>query len=97
MRRRGSVGTGDTMTKLLKPNDFQNTAVSLCATSRFGRDGTMTKLLKPNDFQNTAVSLSGAVDYDMYKDFRRQLESAPTRGWSRSSFPRSAATPKWRG
>ena len=52
MRRRGSVGTGD----------------------------TMTKLLKPNDFQNTAVSLSGAVDYDMYKDFRRQLESAPTKG-----------------
>lgn len=42
--------------------------------------GTMTKLLKPNDFQNTAVSLSGAVDYDMYKDFRRQLESAPTKG-----------------
>ncbi len=40
----------------------------------------MTKLLKPNDFQNTAVSLSGAVDYDMYKDFRRQLESAPTKG-----------------
>ena len=57
----------------------------------------MTKLLKPNDFQNTAVSLSGAVDYDMYKDFRRRLESAPTKGLVRSSFPRSAATPRWLG
>ncbi len=40
----------------------------------------MPKALEPNDFRNPAVSLSGGVDYDMYRDFRRQIESAPEKG-----------------
>jgi ATP-dependent protease ClpP protease subunit len=48
---------------------------------RLGKDCKMkSKLLKPRDFRNTAVLLSGAVDYAMYNDFRRQLASAPEKG-----------------
>lgn len=40
----------------------------------------MTKLLEPKDFRSAAVSLSGAVDYNMYNDFRSQLPNAPSEG-----------------
>jgi ATP-dependent protease ClpP protease subunit len=36
--------------------------------------------LSPIDFLNPAILLSGPVDYDMYKDFRRQLAQAPGEG-----------------
>jgi ATP-dependent protease ClpP protease subunit len=36
----------------------------------------MTKLLTSADFAKAAILLSGPVDYDMYKDFRRQLDAA---------------------
>src|ERR1700753_3438632 len=32
--------------------------------------------LVPGDFRKPAISLSGTVDYDMYNNFRRQLEAA---------------------
>src|ERR1700760_3972830 len=32
--------------------------------------------LTPRDFHKPAISLSGTVDYDMYNNFRRQLEAA---------------------
>ncbi|HSI42404.1 MAG TPA: peptidase S14 [Xanthobacteraceae bacterium] len=40
----------------------------------------MSKLLKAADFRSAAVLLSGTVDYDMYKEFRRQLDAAPAKG-----------------
>ncbi|WP_158810360.1 peptidase S14 [Beijerinckia sp. L45] len=36
----------------------------------------MTKKLTSADFHNPAILLSGSVDYEMYKDFRRQLDAA---------------------
>lgn len=36
--------------------------------------------LPVDTFRNPAILLSGPVDYDMYKDFRRQLDQAPTEG-----------------
>ena len=36
--------------------------------------------LPPSAFRAPAVLLSGPVDYDMYKDFRRQFDAAPTDG-----------------
>lgn len=36
--------------------------------------------LKPGDFRSPAVLLSGTVDYDMYREFRRQLAQAPETG-----------------
>ena len=32
------------------------------------------------DFRSAAVLLSGPVDYDMYKDFREQFDTAPDKG-----------------
>ena len=40
----------------------------------------MSDLLKAADFRSPAVLLSGTVDYDMYKEFRRQLDLAPETG-----------------
>ncbi len=41
----------------------------------------MTSLtLQPSDFRAPAIMLSGTVDYDMYKLFRQQLDSAPESG-----------------
>ena len=39
-----------------------------------------SKLLEPKDFRDPAIALSGGVDYEMYTDFRRQLEGAPEKG-----------------
>lgn len=36
--------------------------------------------LKPADFKGPAVLLAGAVDYDMYRTFRDQLDAAPAEG-----------------
>jgi ATP-dependent protease ClpP protease subunit len=35
--------------------------------------------LKPEDFRSPAVMLSGPVDYDMYRQFRQQLDAAMDR------------------
>ena len=40
----------------------------------------MSDLLNAADFRAPAVLLSGTVDYDMYKEFRRQLDQAPETG-----------------
>jgi len=40
----------------------------------------VSDLLKAADFRSPAVLLSGTVDYDMYKEFRRQLDLAPETG-----------------
>ena len=40
----------------------------------------MSDLLKAGDFRSPAVLLSGTVDYDMYHEFRRQLDQAPETG-----------------
>ena len=40
----------------------------------------MSDPLKAADFRAPAVLLSGTVDYDMYKEFRRQLDRAPETG-----------------
>lgn len=40
----------------------------------------MSRQLEPSDFRGPAILLSGTVDYEMYKDFRRQLAAAPTEG-----------------
>ena len=39
-----------------------------------------TSDLGPEAFRGAAVALSGAVDYGMYGEFRRQLEAAPDKG-----------------
>ena len=36
--------------------------------------------LKPKDFNAPAILLGGPVDYDMYKDFRAQLDRSPKEG-----------------
>lgn len=36
--------------------------------------------LAPNDFATPAILLSGPVDYDMYANFRQQLDAAPKEG-----------------
>lgn len=36
--------------------------------------------LTQDQFRSPAILLSGTVDYDMYKDFRGQLEAAPVEG-----------------
>jgi ATP-dependent protease ClpP protease subunit len=36
--------------------------------------------LPPSAFRAPAVLLSGPVDYDMYRDFRRQFDAAPAEG-----------------
>ena len=39
----------------------------------------MSKLI-PKDFDAPAILLGGPVDYDMYKDFRAQLDRSPKEG-----------------
>lgn len=40
----------------------------------------MTPALQPADFKGPAVLLAGAVDYEMYRAFRKQLDAAPAEG-----------------
>ncbi|MCX5516432.1 peptidase S14 [Kaistia algarum] len=40
----------------------------------------MSETMNASDFQHPAVLLSGTVDYEMYKEFRRQLAAAPDKG-----------------
>ena len=40
----------------------------------------MTEKLKPQDFNAPAILLGGPVDYEMYKDFRSQLDRANKKG-----------------
>ncbi len=46
----------------------------------FNNEVIVNKQLTPKDFRKTAVSLSGAVNYEMYNDFRRQMDNAPGEG-----------------
>ena len=39
-----------------------------------------TPPLAANDFDTLRVLLAGTVDYEMYRDFRRQLAEAPAQG-----------------
>jgi hypothetical protein len=51
-----------------------------------------TPPLAANDFDTPRVLLAGTVDYEMYKDFRRQLAEAPAQVWSLLSYRPSEET-----
>ena len=51
--------------------------------------------LKPKDFNAPAILLGGPVDYDMYKDFRTQLDRVSKKAWSSLNCPHLAAIQKW--
>jgi hypothetical protein len=53
--------------------------------------------LKPKDFNALAILLGGPVDYDMYKDFRTQLDRPQKTGWSSPNCRRLAEIGKWPG
>jgi hypothetical protein len=54
----------------------------------------MLKLM-PKDFDAPAILLGGPVDYDMYKDFRAQLDRSSKEGLVVTDCQRLAEIRKW--
>ena len=49
----------------------------------------------PQDFNSPAILLGGPVDYDMYKNFRSQLDSSKKEGLVVTELSTLGGDPKW--